>query len=59
MPVDTHYVKWLIGVETGRLLWDQRHRWDPTAQRSGSSDAPRKAPSRNGNQSLALQKSLI
>ena len=26
MPEDTRYVKWLIGVETGRLLGDQRYR---------------------------------
>ncbi|MGY3188214.1 hypothetical protein [Lysinibacillus sp. TE18511] len=29
---------------------------DPAAKRSGSSDAPRKAPSRNGNQPLVLLK---
>ncbi|MGE7942188.1 hypothetical protein ACQKNB_08880 [Lysinibacillus xylanilyticus] len=29
---------------------------DPAAKRSGSSDAPRKAPSRNGNQPLVVPK---
>jgi len=27
------YVYRLIGVEDGRLLGDQRHRWDPAAKR--------------------------
>jgi len=44
----------LIGVEAGRLLGNQCHRWDPAAQRSGSSDAPRKAPSRNRNHPYTL-----
>jgi len=49
----------LIGVEAGRLLGDQRHRWDPAAKRSGSSDAPGKAPSRNGNQPYAMMMILF
>jgi len=32
----------LIGVETGRLLGDQRHRWDPGA--SNASEAAHRTP---------------
>jgi len=47
----------LTFVPTGRLLGDQRHRWDPAAKRMFSArkrSGSYKAPSRSGNQSCAV-----